>query len=82
MNRETVLSELQPLFDSVFVNAVQVSANLSAQDVDEWDSLTHISLLVAIEKYFKIRFRTGEVAVTNNVGELADLIARRIAEKA
>jgi acyl carrier protein len=48
--------------------------------VPEWDSLTHIGLLVSIEKAFGIRFRVGEVEVTHNIGEFADLILKRMQE--
>jgi len=49
-------------------------------DVPEWDSLLHISLMLAVESAFKIRFRVGEVEATRNVGDLADLIIKRIEE--
>jgi len=48
--------------------------------VPEWDSLIHISLLVAVEKAFGVRLRVGEVEATTNVGEFADLILRRKTE--
>jgi len=48
--------------------------------VPEWDSLIHITLLVAVERAFKVRFRVGEVEATTNVGEFADLIVRRTTE--
>jgi len=57
---------------------VKLTPQLSAQDVEEWDSLTQISLMVAVEKEFNVRFRVGEVEATKNVGEFADLIARRV----
>lgn len=56
-----------------------LTPELSADEVDEWDSLLQISLLLAVEKHFNIRFRVGEVEKTSNVGEFADLIARRVA---
>ena len=49
----------------------------TAQDVDGWDSLTHINLIVALEREFKIKFTTAEVTGMKNVGELSDLIARK-----
>jgi acyl carrier protein len=51
----------------------------TAQDVDGWDSLTHINLIVALEREFKIKFTTAEVTGMKNVGELSDLIARKTA---
>jgi acyl carrier protein len=81
MNQAQVLEKLQTIFDDVFLEPPRVSAALSAADVAEWDSLIHISLLVAIEKAFGIQFRVGEVEATANVGELADLIVKRASEK-
>jgi acyl carrier protein len=77
MNRTEVITKLQEIFDTVFLEPVVVTPELSALDVPEWDSLTHISLIVAVEKALAVRFRVGEVEATKNVGELADLILRR-----
>jgi acyl carrier protein len=81
MTQTDILAKLQPIFDGVFLDAVTVTAELSAKDVAEWDSLTHISLLVAIEKAFNVRFRVGEVENAQNVGQLADLILKRMQEQ-
>ena len=78
MNRADVLTKLQTVFDDLFLEPVKVTAELSADDVDEWDSLLHVSLVVAVEKAFGVRFRVGEVEATKNVGDLADLIVRRV----
>jgi acyl carrier protein len=78
MQQQEVLSKLQDVFDSVFLEKVDVTPTLSAQDVEEWDSLTHVSLILATEKEFGIRFRVGEVEATKNVGDLADLIVKRL----
>jgi len=77
-NRSEVIAKLQLIFDDIFLEPVSLTPELSANDVPEWDSLTHISLLLAVEKAFGIRFRVGEVEGTNNVGEFADLIAKRV----
>lgn len=77
MTQSEIISRLQTIFDDVFLSPVVVTPELSARDVEEWDSLIQISILVSIEKAFNIRFRVGEVEATRNVGELADLIARR-----
>lgn len=77
MNQTEVIERLQPVFDAVFIQTIPLSSGLSANDVQEWDSLTHVSLILAVERAFDIRFRVGEVEMTRNVGELADLIAKR-----
>jgi acyl carrier protein len=81
MNQPEIIAKLQPVFDEVFVDPVTVTPELSADDVEEWDSLLHVALIVAVEKAFGIRFRVGEVELTKNVGDLAALIQRRLAER-
>ena len=81
MNQSEVLTKLQAVFDHVFLEPVIVTSTLSAKDVPEWDSLIQISLVVSVEKEFAIRFRVGEVEQTRNVGELADLICKRMQER-
>ena len=76
-NQTEVLARLQSIFDDIFLDEVVVTPELSAQDVEEWDSLLHISLVVAVEEAFGIRFRVGEVEATKNVGDFADLIMKR-----
>jgi acyl carrier protein len=80
MNRTEVIGKLQAIFDTIFLEPVVVTPELSARDVPEWDSLVHISLLVSVEKAFSIRFRVGEVEAARNIGEFADLILKRMKE--
>ena len=81
MNQADILTQLQSIFETVFLDAPTVTASLTAADVPEWESSIHISLVLAIEEACNIRFRVGEVEKTANVGELADLILRRLREK-
>jgi len=78
ITKADVLARLQTIFDEIFLDEVTVTPELSAHDVEEWDSLLHISLVVAIEETFNIKFRVGEVEATENVGEFADLILERV----
>ncbi len=78
MNQSEVIARLQPIFDDLFMEQVALTPQLSADDVEEWDSILQISLLMAVERGFNIRFRVGEVEATKNVGQFADLIARRV----
>ena len=81
MNQTDVIAKLQTIFDDLFLEPVIVTPALTAKDVPEWDSLMHISLVVAVEKAFAVRFRVGEVETTRNVGEWADLILKRMQER-
>jgi acyl carrier protein len=76
------MAKLQEVFDGVFLEKIEVRRDLSASDVEEWDSLTHVSLILAVEQAFGIRFRVGEVESTKNVGDLADLIMKRLPQQA
>lgn len=80
MTREEVLSKLQDVFDGVFVDPVKVTSELSAGDVPEWDSVLHVSLVLAVESAFGVSFRVGEVESTRHVGDFADIIVRRLGE--
>jgi acyl carrier protein len=77
MNQAEVIVKLQSIFDTVFLEPVVLTPAISAKDVPEWDSLTHISLMLAVEKAFGVRFRVGEVETTKNIGDFADLILKR-----
>jgi len=82
MTQTEILAKMQTVFDDVFLDDVKVTPELSANDVEEWDSLLQISLVLGVEKAFGVRFRVGEVEATMNLGEFADLIQRRMAETA
>ena len=82
MQQQELMAKLQEVFDGVFLQKVEVRRDLSSSDVEEWDSLTHVSLILAVEQAFGIRFRVGEVESTRNLGDLADLIEKRLQQRA
>jgi acyl carrier protein len=70
-----LLSQLNEVFREVFNNdALAVTHETTARDVDGWDSLMHVTLILAVEKRFGVRFTSSEVAALNNVGALTELI--------
>ena len=76
MEKSQILDEVQAIFREVLDNEEIVLANeTTADDIEEWDSLTHIQLIVAIEKHFKIKFTSKEILSWQNVGQLVDCIA-------
>lgn len=74
MNKQEILEKLAPIFSETFEEDIELTPNLSAADVENWDSLGNIRLFVAIEQKFSIQFSTGEIANLKNVGELVDAI--------
>jgi len=78
MDEPEIYAKLKPIFEDVFdEDSIAISPQLSADDVDGWDSLTHIRLLLTIEKQFKVKFSTSEVGKLANVGDLVALIKSR-----
>ena len=74
-----VHTRLTAIFRDVFDDeSLVLRDDLTAEDVENWDSLTHINLIVAIEKEFRIRFTTAEVSGLKNVGELEVLVAAKV----
>lgn len=74
----TVLTEVQEIFQDVLDNEeITLSAETTADDIEEWDSLSHIQLIVAIERHFEIKFSSREILSWKNVGEMIDCIAEK-----
>ena len=78
MERNDIMAEVQEIFRDVLDNEEIVLANETvADDIEEWDSLSHIQLIVAIEKHFKVKFTSKEILGWKNVGEMVDCIAAK-----
>ena len=78
MTREQVYEKLNELFRDVFDEAtIKVIDSTTANDIEDWDSLEHINLIVAVEKSFEIKFTMGEVTGMKNVGAMVDIILER-----
>lgn len=79
MDRNEILKELNKIFIETIDNEdIRLTNDTTANDVDGWDSLTHIQLVVGIEKHFKIRFTSKEIQNWKNVGELTTSIINKI----
>lgn len=79
MTRKDVFEKLNEVFQEVFDDdTIMVTDTTSANDIEDWDSLEHINLVVAIEKEFNIKFDMAEVGKMKNVGEMVDLILTRV----
>jgi acyl carrier protein len=75
MDEAHIYPRLREIYENVFDEEfTSITPELSAKDVDGWDSLTHIRLILTIEKTFKIKFSTSEIGKLENVGDLVALI--------
>ena len=82
MNRNEIFSTVNKIFREVFDDPdISVTDETNANDIEDWDSLEQINLLVAMEKEFIIKFSVDDVENLQNVGETVDLIMRKIEEK-
>lgn len=79
MNREEILITLTEIFiDEFDDDTIVLSDETSAKDIEDWDSLANVNLIVAIEHTFQMKFNMGEVNNMKNVGEMVDIIMKRI----
>jgi acyl carrier protein len=79
MDEPQIYQRLTEIFQEIFdEDSIEVTPKLSADDVDGWDSLTHIRLILTIEKAFKIKFSTSEIVKLENVGDMVALIQGKV----
>jgi acyl carrier protein len=80
MPTKDTLSVVREIMEDVFdVENLEVTPKTTADDIEEWDSLSHIRLVVAIERRFKIEFKNSEIGNLKNVGDLIGLIDAKVA---
>ena len=78
MEKVQVYNKLTAVFREVFdEDELNVTPQTTADDVDGWDSLSHIRLVLAVSKAFSVKFSASEIGNLKNVGEFADLIEKK-----
>lgn len=80
MERQEIFEKLNEIFEDVLDldETLNLTDATSADDIEEWDSLSHIQLIVAIEKEFKLKFTSLEIMKWNNVGEMVDSMMQKL----
>jgi len=79
MTTEIIYEKLAAAFQSVFDDdSIVLTPELSAADIDEWDSLAHVRLMLTIEREFGIKFSAPEIGRLKNVGDLSALIQGKV----
>lgn len=82
MTKEQILADVQDIFRDVFDEEdLVIKDETNADDIEDWDSLAQVRLTVAIEKKFGIKFDFGELTALHNVGEMLELIGKKMEEK-
>ena len=78
MDSKMIYARLNKVFRDVFDDdSITVTPKTTANDIEDWDSLEHITLISAVEKKFKMKFKMGEISSMKNVGEMASIVAPR-----
>ena len=79
MDFSAILKQVNDIFIDVLDNGdIILTPETSANDVEDWDSLNHIQLVVAIEKHFKLRFTSSEINSWKNVGAMCEAIEKKL----
>ena len=79
MERNEILKKITEIFaDNLDLDNLSLSETTTADEVEGWESLTHVQLVVAVEKAFKIRFNAKEIQSWKNVGEMIDSIQAKL----
>jgi acyl carrier protein len=79
MNDIEILHKIESIFHDVLDdNDLTISRETTANDVEDWDSLNHVQIIVAVESEFSIRFTTREIEELKNIGQMCDLTANKL----
>lgn len=79
MDKDAILEQLNEIFQDVFDDdTLTVTDETTAKDIEDWDSLMHIMLIVSIEKTFDMKFAMEEVTSMKNVGEMVKIISGKL----
>lgn len=78
MNEIEILNKLNEIFSDIFDDEMTLSLETESSDIEDWDSLTHITLISAIEDEFNIQFNMNDIAGMKSVGKIVEKIKEQI----
>lgn len=78
MDGREIFARLNKVFQEVFDDpSIRLTPQTTADDIEDWDSLEHITLISAVEREFRMKFKMGEISSMKNVGEMAQIVMER-----
>ena len=78
MTEQAILEAVQEIFrDNFDDDTLEITRATCADDIEDWDSLEHITLIATVERTFKMKFKMGEISSMKNVGQMANIIQAR-----
>ena len=78
MDGREIFARLNKVFQEVFDDpSIRLTPQTTADDIEDWDSLEHITLISTVERVFHMKFKMGEISSMKNVGEMAAIIKAR-----
>ena len=82
MTREEIMEKVNEIFRDVFDDdSLIITDSTNSDDIEDWDSLEHISLIISMEKEFDLKFDIKEVNKLENVGQMVDMIREKLEDK-
>jgi acyl carrier protein len=78
-NRDEIITEIEPIFREVLDQPnLKLTSASNASNVEDWDSLAHVTLVGAVERRFRVKFTLAELQRLKNIGDMADLIEKKL----
>ncbi|MBR5361428.1 MAG: acyl carrier protein [Lachnospiraceae bacterium] len=82
MSREEIMEKVNEIFRDVFDDdTLIITDSTNSDDIEDWDSLEHISLIISMEKEFNLKFDIKEVNKLENVGQMVDMIREKLEDR-
>ena len=79
MERATILVDLKQILEEVLEEeGLEISETTSAKDIEDWDSIAHVEIIVAVEEHFNAKFRNDEIVQFKNIGDIMNAIEKQL----